>query len=65
MRDLLSGIVMGVCAVTLWAVLTKPKRRTWTRTQLRHNYVQTLDPAPDMTMNISSLPLDITGTVDG
>jgi len=45
-RNLLSGIVIGVCAITIWAVLTKPKPRIWTRTRLRHNYARTLDPEP-------------------
>lgn len=29
MRIFLSGLAFGACAVTLWAVLTKPKRLPW------------------------------------
>lgn len=46
MRNLLSGLVSGACLVILWAVLTKPKRRIRTRTQLRREYTQRIEVIP-------------------
>lgn len=45
MRNLLSGLVSGAGLVILWAVLTKPKRRTVTRTRLRHDLRLSVDKA--------------------